>query len=75
MAHAIALDIGALTLFATHYFELTHLSQQVETIHNIHLDATEHNDNIIFLHRIKAELEKMLLREKRMDLYKSCITF
>jgi DNA mismatch repair protein MutS len=49
----LATQLKSLTLFATHYFELTHLSQQVETIHNIHLDATEHNDNIIFLHRIK----------------------
>ena len=33
------------------------------------------SNDVIFLHKIKSELEKMLKREKRMDLYKSCITF
>ena len=32
-------------------------------------------NDVIFLHRIKSELEKMLKRENRMDLYKNCITF
>ena len=32
-------------------------------------------NDVIFLHKIKAELEKMLIREKRMDLYESCIKF
>ena len=32
-------------------------------------------NDVIFLHKIKSELEKMLKRENRMDLYKSCITF
>ena len=32
-------------------------------------------NDVIFLHKIKEELEKMLMREKRMELYKSCITF
>ena len=32
-------------------------------------------NDVIFLHKIKYELEKMLKRENRMDLYKSCITF
>ena len=31
--------------------------------------------DVIYLHKIKAQLEKMLLREKRMDLFKRCITF
>ncbi|MGV6852454.1 MAG: DNA mismatch repair protein MutS [bacterium] len=42
-----------LTLFATHYFELTALCEEINSIHNIHLDAVEHGDNIIFMHRIK----------------------
>ena len=33
------------------------------------------SNDVIFLHKIKNELEKMLKRENRMDLYKSCITF
>ena len=32
-------------------------------------------NDVIFLHKIKNELEKMLKRENRMDLYKNCITF
>jgi DNA mismatch repair protein MutS len=52
-AEYLATQLQALTLFATHYFELTHLSQTIDTVHNIHLDATEHDDKIIFLHRIK----------------------
>ena len=32
-------------------------------------------NDVIFLHKIKDELEKMLKRENRMDLYKNCITF
>ncbi|MCX7099367.1 MAG: DNA mismatch repair protein MutS [Methylococcales bacterium] len=43
----------AYTLFATHYFELTTLSDEQKTIHNVHLDAIEHGDKIIFLHAVK----------------------
>ena len=32
-------------------------------------------NDVIYLHKIKSELEKMLIRENRMDLFKSCITF
>ena len=31
--------------------------------------------DVVYLHKIKNELEKMLVREKRMDLYKNCINF
>ncbi|GAB3091028.1 DNA mismatch repair protein MutS [Aestuariicella hydrocarbonica] len=41
------------TLFATHYFELTELPKTHPSAVNIHLDATEHNDNIVFLHNIQ----------------------
>ncbi len=41
------------TLFATHYFELTLLSEEHPAIHNVHLDAVEHGDKIIFLHAVK----------------------
>ncbi|WP_347988951.1 DNA mismatch repair protein MutS [Methylomonas sp. AM2-LC] len=43
----------AFTLFATHYFELTTLAEEQSTIRNIHLDAMEHGDKIVFLHAIK----------------------
>ena len=42
-----------MTLFATHYFELTTLATELETCVNVHLDATEHADGIIFLHAVK----------------------
>ena len=46
-------QIRAFTLFATHYFELTALAEQLDGVSNIHLDATEHGDELIFLHRVK----------------------
>lgn len=49
----LAENVRAFTLFATHYFELTSLSEQYKNTANVHLDATEHNDNIIFLHSIQ----------------------
>jgi len=50
----LAKNLRALTLFATHYFELTALPEQLPTVRNVHLDATEHNDNIVFLHNIQS---------------------
>ena len=32
-------------------------------------------NDVVYLHKIKIELEKMLIRENRMDLYKRCINF
>ncbi|HTP62063.1 MAG TPA: DNA mismatch repair protein MutS [Burkholderiales bacterium] len=43
----------ALTLFATHYFELTRLALDYKTAANIHLDAVEHGDSIVFLHAVE----------------------
>ncbi len=51
-AEYLAREIKAFTLFATHYFELTSLADELATIKNIHFDATEHNDKIIFLHTV-----------------------
>jgi DNA mismatch repair protein MutS len=53
MAHHIATRIRSFTLFATHYFELTSLATEVEGCVNVHLDATEHGDGIVFLHAVK----------------------
>ncbi len=50
----LATKIQAFTLFATHYFELTVLPDSLEHAKNVHLDATEHHDNIVFLHKIQA---------------------
>ena len=54
VAHSIALDIGALTLFATHYFELTTLPDQLPATRNLHLSAREHGDDIIFMYAVTA---------------------
>ncbi len=40
------------TLFATHYFELTALPEQLEHVANVHLSATEHKERIVFLHHV-----------------------
>jgi DNA mismatch repair protein MutS len=53
MARDIATRVRAFTLFATHYFELTTLAAEVEGCANVHLDATEHGDGIVFLHAVK----------------------
>jgi DNA mismatch repair protein MutS len=57
LAWAVARHIArvnrSFTLFATHYFELTSLSQEIDGIANVHLDATEHRNGIVFLHAVK----------------------
>ena len=57
LAWACAIDlverVRAFTLFATHYFELTRLPESHEDIDNVHLDAIEHEDRIVFLHAVK----------------------
>jgi DNA mismatch repair protein MutS len=57
LAWACATHIGkqvrAFTLFATHYFELTALASEMDACANVHLDATEHSDKLIFLHAVK----------------------
>lgn len=52
-AEYLADKLKAFTLFATHYFELTQLPNLLTGVANVHLDATEHNDDIVFLHRIQ----------------------
>jgi DNA mismatch repair protein MutS len=52
-ARHIATRIRAFTLFATHYFELTALARETEGCANVHLDATEHGDELVFLHAVK----------------------
>ncbi|RMG38940.1 MAG: DNA mismatch repair protein MutS, partial [Gammaproteobacteria bacterium] len=49
----LATRIRAFTLFATHYFELTTLPEEHPGIANVHLDAIEHGENIVFLHEVK----------------------
>ncbi len=51
-ANYLAVKIQALTLFATHYFELTQLPDQIPNVVNVHLTAQEQGDNILFLHKV-----------------------
>lgn len=54
-ASAIALSerVKAMTFFATHYFELTELPNTFNTMVNVHLDATEYEDHVVFMHHIQ----------------------
>jgi DNA mismatch repair protein MutS len=49
----LATRLRAFTLFATHYFELTTLPEEYPGIGNLHLDAVEHGDAIVFLHAVR----------------------
>jgi len=57
LARASAIQLAtinhAFTLFATHYFELTELASQFEGIANVHLDAVEYADQLVFMHAVK----------------------
>ncbi|QBH97085.1 DNA mismatch repair protein MutS [Limnobaculum zhutongyuii] len=52
-AENLANKIKAMTLFATHYFELTTLPERMEGVENVHLDAVEHGDTIAFMHSVQ----------------------
>jgi DNA mismatch repair protein MutS len=43
----------SLALFATHYFEMTRLAEDFPQVANVHLDAVEHKDSIVFLHNVE----------------------
>ena len=49
----LAIKTKAFTLFASHYFELTLLADQIKTLANVHLDAVEHGDSIVFMHTVQ----------------------
>lgn len=53
VAEYLASEARAYTLFATHYFELTDLPKELPHISNVHLNAVEHHDQIIFMHEVK----------------------
>jgi len=53
-AHHMGEKAKAFTLFATHYFELTALAQELHGCDNVHLSATEHAGRLVFLHSVKA---------------------
>ena len=49
----VARKIRAFTLFATHYFELTSLAGEAPGVVNVHVEAVEHGDTLVFLHSVK----------------------
>jgi DNA mismatch repair protein MutS len=49
----IANKIRAFTLFATHYFELTSLAGEAPGVVNVHVEAVEHGDALVFLHSVR----------------------
>jgi len=52
VANSIATDIRALTLFATHYFELTTLPENLTQTRNVHLAAREFGEDIVFMYAV-----------------------
>jgi len=52
-AESLALETRPFTLFATHYFELTSMVDEIKSVKNVHLDAVEHGDGIVFMHAVK----------------------
>ncbi len=54
IARHLAETVRCYTLFATHYFELTQLAGALPNVANVHLDAVEHKDRIVFLHRLEG---------------------
>jgi DNA mismatch repair protein MutS len=53
IAHELAVRNRCLTLFATHYFELTQLAQQLPQVANVHVAAAEANGKVVFLHQVR----------------------
>ncbi|MBR9867489.1 MAG: DNA mismatch repair protein MutS [Oceanospirillales bacterium] len=52
-AEYLANEVKAMTLFATHYFELTVLPELCQGVFNVHLTAIEHQDHIVFMHEVQ----------------------
>lgn len=52
-AEYLASKIKSMTLFATHYFELTQLAEKLTGVVNVHLSAAEHNNTITFMHNVQ----------------------
>ena len=54
IAQHLALQSQSMTLFSTHYFELTRLADQLSEVQNVHLSAAEHARGVTFLHTVKS---------------------
>jgi DNA mismatch repair protein MutS len=53
IARELAQNNRSLALFATHYFELTALPAELEGCANVHFDAVQHRNGIVFLHAVE----------------------
>jgi DNA mismatch repair protein MutS len=53
IAKHLAITNKSYTLFATHYFEMSKLPDQIQNIGNLHFEAVEQNDSLVFLHSVK----------------------
>ncbi|OCG19252.1 DNA mismatch repair protein MutS [Gilliamella sp. WF3-4] len=51
-AENLANEIKSMTLFATHYFELTQLPEHLQGVYNTHFDAIEHDNTVAFIHEV-----------------------
>jgi DNA mismatch repair protein MutS len=51
-ATALEQTVRSFTLFSTHYFELTQLAEDLQGAENVHLDAVEHDDRIVFMYAV-----------------------
>ena len=61
-ASHIARKLRAFTLFATHYFELTELAEELPAVDNVHLDASEHGDGIVCWYAVNRDSGEQELR-------------
>ncbi|MBL6734622.1 MAG: DNA mismatch repair protein MutS, partial [Shewanellaceae bacterium] len=52
-AQYLAEQLKCMTLFATHYFELTQIADQNSTVVNVHVNALQHEAGIVFLHKVQ----------------------
>ncbi len=46
-------DVRAMTMFSTHYFEITALVNEYSGVRNVHLDAVQHKGEIVFMYDVK----------------------
>jgi DNA mismatch repair protein MutS len=53
IARALVEDNACMTLFATHYFEITALAQRLAGVANVHVTATQTRDKLVFLHQVR----------------------
>jgi len=53
IAYRLLTHNQALTLFATHYFEITRLPAEAPAAANVHLAAAESSGGIVFLHEVR----------------------